>query len=101
MIVGCARYSRDRSFAVLRKHPRFLLTMAAGSIAGTFIGGKPLPRFPCPDRLRSQVVVGLSSTWCFSSYSLLSPIRDAAPSRGTERLLRQLGNRLEENGRVG
>jgi uncharacterized membrane protein YfcA len=39
MIVGFIRYSRDRSFAVLAKHSRFLLAMGLGSISGTFIGG--------------------------------------------------------------
>jgi uncharacterized membrane protein YfcA len=39
MIVGFTRYSRDRSFTVLGKHPRFVLAMALGSIAGAFIGG--------------------------------------------------------------
>jgi uncharacterized membrane protein YfcA len=39
MIVSFTRYSRDPSFAVLGKHPRFVLAMALGSIAGTFIGG--------------------------------------------------------------
>ena len=39
MIVGFARYSRDRSFAVLQHHPRFVLAMALGSILGTFLGG--------------------------------------------------------------
>ncbi len=39
MIVGFTRYSRDRSFTVLGKHPRFVLAMALGSVAGTFIGG--------------------------------------------------------------
>ena len=38
MLVGFARYSRDQSFAVLRRHRGFLLLMAAGSIAGTWIG---------------------------------------------------------------
>jgi uncharacterized protein len=38
MLVGFARYSRDQSFAVLRRHTAFLLLMAAGSIAGTLIG---------------------------------------------------------------
>jgi hypothetical protein len=38
MIVGFTRCSRDRSFAVLGKHPWFLLAMALGSIVGTFIG---------------------------------------------------------------
>lgn len=46
MIVGFARYSRDRSFGVLRQYPRFLLAMAVGSIAGTFIGGQLLAIVP-------------------------------------------------------
>jgi uncharacterized protein len=46
MIVAFARYSRDRRFAVLRQYPRFLLAMAAGSIAGTFIGGQLLTIVP-------------------------------------------------------
>ena len=37
MIVGFARYSRDRSFAVLAQNRSFVLVMAAGSIAGSFI----------------------------------------------------------------
>lgn len=39
MIVGFTRYSRDRSFAVLRKHPQFVFVMALGSMAGTLAGG--------------------------------------------------------------
>jgi uncharacterized membrane protein YfcA len=39
MLVGFARYSRDQSFSVLGRNKGFLLVMAAGSIAGTFIGG--------------------------------------------------------------
>lgn len=39
MIVGFARYSRDRSFAVLSSYPKFVLLMALGSIIGAFIGG--------------------------------------------------------------
>lgn len=38
MLVGFGRYSRDQSFAVLRRHNGFLLLMAAGSIFGTYIG---------------------------------------------------------------
>jgi uncharacterized protein len=38
MLVGFTRYSRDRSFAVLNSHRGFLLTMAAGSIIGTWLG---------------------------------------------------------------
>ena len=39
MLVGFARYSQDQSFAVLGRNRTFLLTMAAGSVVGTFIGG--------------------------------------------------------------
>jgi uncharacterized membrane protein YfcA len=39
MIVGFARYSQDRSFAVLGRNKSFILFMAAGSIAGSFAGG--------------------------------------------------------------
>ena len=39
MLVGFTRYSRDQSFSVLGRNRTFLLVMAAGSIAGAFIGG--------------------------------------------------------------
>ena len=38
MVMGFARYSRDTSFAVLGCTKSFLFIMAAGSIAGSFIG---------------------------------------------------------------
>lgn len=46
MVVGFARYSRDRSFAVLRRNRAFVFVMAAGSIAGSFIGGRLLGIVP-------------------------------------------------------
>jgi len=39
MLVAFARYSRDGSFVVLRRHRDFVLVMAAGSITGTIVGG--------------------------------------------------------------
>lgn len=39
MFVAFARYSRDRSFDVLKHNGTFVLTMAAGSVVGTLIGG--------------------------------------------------------------
>ncbi|MFE3757472.1 TSUP family transporter [Nocardia tengchongensis] len=39
MLVAFARYSRDNSFGVLRENIRFVVIMAAGSIAGTILGG--------------------------------------------------------------
>ncbi|MBP7241261.1 sulfite exporter TauE/SafE family protein [Amaricoccus sp.] len=46
MLVGFARYSRDQSFAVLGRTRGFLFVMAAGSIAGTFVGGMLLGLIP-------------------------------------------------------
>jgi uncharacterized membrane protein YfcA len=46
MLVGFARYSRDRSFVVLAENRRFVLVMAAGSIFGSFIGGRLLGLVP-------------------------------------------------------
>jgi uncharacterized membrane protein YfcA len=46
MVVGFARYSWDRSFAVLGQHPGFVLVMALGSIAGAFVGGRLLGVVP-------------------------------------------------------
>jgi uncharacterized membrane protein YfcA len=46
MIVGFARYSRDRSFVVLRENLRFVVVMAAGSIVGSFVGGQLLGWVP-------------------------------------------------------
>ena len=39
MLVGFARYSQDRSFAVIGRNRTFALVMAAGSIVGSFLGG--------------------------------------------------------------
>lgn len=48
MLVGFARYSQDKSFSVLGRNRIFLIVMAAGSIAGTFIGGQLLGFVPSP-----------------------------------------------------
>jgi len=46
MLVAFARYSQDRSFSVLRRNLRFLLVMAAGSVAGAAAGGLMLGAVP-------------------------------------------------------
>jgi uncharacterized membrane protein YfcA len=46
MLVGFARYSRDRSFVVLAENRRFVLVMAVGSIVGSFVGGRLLGLVP-------------------------------------------------------
>lgn len=39
MLTGFARYSRDKSFDVVRRNMPFVLFMGAGSLIGTFCGG--------------------------------------------------------------
>ncbi|GAA0572590.1 sulfite exporter TauE/SafE family protein [Caenispirillum bisanense] len=46
MLVGFARYSRDRSVLVLRQNLRFVAIMAAGSVAGAYLGGQMLGLIP-------------------------------------------------------
>jgi uncharacterized membrane protein YfcA len=46
MLVGFTRYSRDQSFAAVGRNRGFLLTMAVGSIVGTFTGGQLLGLIP-------------------------------------------------------
>lgn len=46
MLVGFTRYTRDRSFAVLGDNLGFVLTMAFGSIVGSFLGGQLLGAVP-------------------------------------------------------
>ncbi|MCW0000554.1 sulfite exporter TauE/SafE family protein [Pararhizobium sp. YC-54] len=46
MLVGFARYSQDQSFSTIRRNSTFVLVMAAGSIVGTFIGGRLLGIVP-------------------------------------------------------
>ncbi|MBY2950485.1 sulfite exporter TauE/SafE family protein [Rhizobium leguminosarum] len=46
MLVGFARYSQDQSFSTIRRNAAFAALMAAGSIIGTFIGGRLLGIVP-------------------------------------------------------
>lgn len=46
MVVGFTRYSRDQSFSVIGRNKSFLIVMAAGSIVGTFVGGRLLGMVP-------------------------------------------------------
>jgi len=46
MIAGIARYSRDRSFAVIGRHRMFVIVMALGSIVGSFVEGRLLGIVP-------------------------------------------------------
>jgi uncharacterized membrane protein YfcA len=57
MLVSFARYSRDRSFAVLIENLVFVLVMTASSIVGTFIGGRLLGLVPSPVLLPLLAVI--------------------------------------------
>ena len=46
MLVGFARYSRDRSFDVLKTNRRFVVVMALGSITGAYLGARLLSIVP-------------------------------------------------------
>lgn len=63
MVVGFTRYSRDQSFAVLGRNRTFLLVMAAGSILGTFIGGRLLGIVADAVLLPALAAILLVSAW--------------------------------------
>jgi uncharacterized membrane protein YfcA len=46
MLVAFAQYSRDQSFQFLAANRQFLIAMAAGSVAGTVVGGLLLNVIP-------------------------------------------------------
>jgi uncharacterized membrane protein YfcA len=46
MLMGFARYSRDKTFVIVRQSMPFLMFMAAGSVIGTFCGGLLLGLVP-------------------------------------------------------
>ena len=66
MLVGFARYSRDRSFMALGRHRGFVLVMAAGSIIGSLVGGRLLGLVPSPillPLLAAILLVSAAKVW--------------------------------------
>lgn len=66
MLVAFARYSRDQSFVVLRRHGRLVTAMALGSVAGTVVGGLLLGVVPAAvlvPALALLLVVSAVKTW--------------------------------------
>jgi uncharacterized protein len=66
MMTSFARYSRDRSFAVLGKNYHFALTMAVGSILGSFLGGRLLgilPSFVLMPFLAALLLLSAAKVW--------------------------------------
>lgn len=63
MLVGFARYSRDRSFVVLGQNRGFVVVMATGSILGTFVGGLLLRWAPSPVLLPLLAIILVASAF--------------------------------------
>jgi uncharacterized protein len=66
MVVGFARYSQDRSLSVVARHRGFVLVMAAGSVAGAFVGGEMLgvvPSFVLLPVLAAVLLVSATKVW--------------------------------------
>lgn len=66
MIVAFGRYSQDQSFSILATHRRFVLTMAAGSLVGSVIGGllvDPVPEGILIPALTAILVVSAVKVW--------------------------------------
>jgi uncharacterized membrane protein YfcA len=57
MLTGFARYSTDRSFAVLGRNRGFALAMATGSLFGAFLGGQLLGMIPADVLLSSLALI--------------------------------------------
>ncbi len=66
MLVGFTRYSRDRSFEVLKNNKAFMLVMAAGSLVGSYIGGRLLGIVPSsilPPMLALILMISAVKVW--------------------------------------
>lgn len=63
MLMGFVRYSRDQSFSVLARHRGFVVAMAAGSVVGTFLGGRLLGLVPASVLLPGLSLILLWSAW--------------------------------------
>ena len=66
MLAGFARYSRDRAFAVLAANWTFVVVMAAGSIAGSFLGAVLLGVVPVAvllPALSAVLLISAAKVW--------------------------------------
>ncbi len=66
MMVGFARYSRDSTFATLYRNRTFVVVMAIGSIAGSFVGALLLgivPAFVLLPALAAILLISAVEVW--------------------------------------
>lgn len=79
MLVAFARYSRDASFTVLRRHARLAGVLAAGSVTGTILGGLLLGVVP-----EAVLVPCLAVLLILSSIRVWRHATEGAPTTGEE-----------------
>lgn len=76
MIVAFGRYSQHASFAVLAVHRSFVLTMAAGSIAGSLIGGALVGVVPEAVLIPVLSLILVISAWKVWRHQATRPVRE-------------------------
>jgi uncharacterized protein len=81
MIVAFGRYSQDSSFTVLAAHRRFVLTMAAGSIAGSIIGGTLVGVVPDAVLIPVLSLILVISAWKVWRHQATQPAREQPNAR--------------------
>ena len=79
MIVAFGRYSQHSSFTVLAVHRRFVLSMAAGSIAGSLIGGALVGVVPEAVLIPVLSLILVISAWKVWHHQAIQP----APEQST------------------
>jgi uncharacterized membrane protein YfcA len=82
MLVAFARYSRDSSFAVLRRNGGFVAAMAAGSAAGAALGALLLGRVPTSlliPALSLLLLWSATHVWSRANSELTAPRSPEAP----------------------
>lgn len=77
MIVAFGRYSQDSSFSVLAAYRPFVLTMAAGSLVGSLIGGTLVGVVPDTALIPALSLILLVSAWKVWRHQTMQP----APGR--------------------
>jgi uncharacterized protein len=83
MLAGFARYSCDESFAVLGRNRAFVLVMAAGSVAGSFVGARLLGIVPSSVLLPLLAVILLVSAFKIWRHGRVPSVMPEAAGEGS------------------
>lgn len=80
MVSGFLRYSQDRGFAVIKRNARFAMFMAAGSVAGSFIGARLLLGL-VPDRILLPLLAVILLLSAIKVWRHARDVSDRAPGQ--------------------